>query len=235
MIININKPAGITSYDVIRILKKIFISPEKFQLSHKWQKVVDDYHNGKIGHGGTLDPFASGVLIVATDQDTKKINEIQSMPKQYIAGIKFGYISDTYDIDGNISPVHIQQSVWTNPKLSLRNIKKNLNSHFTGEILQTPPSFSAKKINGQRSYQLARAGISVKLPPKKVIIYNIVVNNYSYPDLGLTIECSTGTYIRSIAHDLGQKLGCGAYCHSLIRSKIGNFTLNNSLTLPTTI
>jgi tRNA pseudouridine55 synthase len=116
--------------------------------------------------------------------------------------------------------------------LSLRNINNILTSHFTGEILQTPPAFSAKKINGKRAYELARAGKSVKLAKKKVIIYNIGVNSFKYPDLSLTIDCSSGTYIRSIAHDLGQLMSAGAYCYSLIRTKIGEYKLSKSIHLP---
>lgn len=236
MIINIFKPAGITSFDVIRIIKFIFRHPEQFKSDPIWQKIITNYQGGKIGHAGTLDPFAEGVLIVATDQDTKKITEIQSQTKEYQTKLKLGYISDTYDINGDIIPVRatlaVAPSVGAIHELPLQKIKNTLISHFIGEISQTPPIFSAKKIDGQRAYKLARAGKSVKLAPKKVVIYSIGVNSYNYPDLDLTINCSSGTYIRSIAHDLGQLLGFGAYCHSLIRTKIGEYDTKNSISLP---
>ena len=236
MIINTYKPIGITSYDVIRILKFILHHPKLYSDISTWKDIIDNYQGGKIGHAGTLDPFAEGVLVVCTDQDTKKIPDIQSQPKEYQTIFKFGYISDTYDIDGIIKSVRatlaVAPSVGAIHELPLKNIKKFLNSHFTGEILQTPPAFSAKKINGKRAYELARAGKSVKLGRKKVVVYNIGVNKYDYPDLELIIICGSGTYIRSIAHDLGQLLHVGAYCHSLIRTKIGEYAIKNSLHLP---
>ncbi len=226
MILNLFKPVGITSYDCIRILKFIFRYPDKFSHIPEWQEVIEKYEGGKIGHAGTLDPFAEGVLIICTDKDTKKISEIQSMQKEYIAGIKFGFVSDTYDVDGNI------QQIEKSCELSQKDIQEMLVTNFTGEISQTPPSFSAKKINGERAYKLARAGKSVKLEPKKVLIYNIGVNKYEYPDLEITVNCGSGTYIRSIAHDLGQELNNGAYCHSLIRTKIGEYDFEKSIKLP---
>lgn len=228
MIINIYKPIGITSYDVIRILKFILHHPKLYSDISIWKDIIDNYQDGKIGHAGTLDPFAEGVLIVCTDQDTKKISDIQSQSKEYIANINLGSISNTYDVDGDITPVRADPCVRPTKKI----IQNTLNSHFTGEILQTPPAFSAKKINGKRAYDLARAGKSVKLDRKKVVVYNIGVNKYDYPDLELIINCGSGTYIRSIAHDLGQLLHVGAYCHSLIRTKIGEYAIKNSLHLP---
>jgi tRNA pseudouridine55 synthase len=229
MIINLYKPTGITSFDCIRIIKFIFKYPEKFADNNDWQKIIKEYKGGKIGHAGTLDPFAEGVLIICTDQDTKNISLIQAKQKEYVANIKLGFTSDTYDLDGHI----VQTYHGTSPcDLNMNKISKILYNNFTGEILQTPPIFSAKKINGKRAYDLARQGISVKLEPKKVIIYNIDVNNYNFPNLELTINCSSGTYIRSIAHDLGQLLKIGAYCHSLTRTKIGDYHIDNSISLP---
>lgn len=215
MIQNIYKPTGLTSFDCIRILKK-----EYYQKGEK---------PPKIGHAGTLDPFADGVLIICTEKDTKIITEIQKQPKEYLATIKFGFISNTYDVEGNIQEALHAASL---PRLTISDIKKIIAEYFIGPINQTPPQFSAKKINGHRAYHLARQGISVKLQPKKVIIYNIGVNYYRYPYLKITINCSTGTYIRSIAHDLGQKLKIGAYCHQLTRTKIGEYKINDSKKLP---
>ncbi|MFA4930712.1 MAG: tRNA pseudouridine(55) synthase TruB [Patescibacteria group bacterium] len=215
MIINLNKPTGITSFDCIRILKK--------QFYNQGQKPP------KIGHAGTLDPFASGVLIICTNGDTKRISQIQNQPKEYLATIKLGFASNTYDIEGHIIESSADNSA-TKPALDV--ITNILTRNFTGEIWQTPPVFSAKKVNGQRAYHLARQGISVKLAPKKVVIYNIGVNYYRYPFLQLKIGCSQGTYIRSIAHDLGQILKIGAYCHQLIRTRVGEYRLEQASDLP---
>ncbi|MBU0647782.1 tRNA pseudouridine(55) synthase TruB [Patescibacteria group bacterium] len=214
MISNIYKPTNLTSFDCIRILKKQY-----YQAGKK---------PPKIGHAGTLDPFADGALIICTEKDTKKISEIQHQPKEYLTTIKLGYTSDTYDVDGHI--VETQNLASLSPPTK-SNIKKILENNFLGEILQTPPIFSAKKVGGQRSYSLARKGLSVKLSPKKVLIYNIGVNSYRYPYLKLTIKCSTGTYIRSIAHDLGQILNTGAYCHQLTRTKVGEYSIDDSTKL----
>jgi tRNA pseudouridine55 synthase len=229
MIINLYKPTGITSFDCIRIIKFIFKYPEKFADNNDWQNIIKKYKGGKIGHAGTLDPFAEGVLVICTDQDTKNISQIQAKQKEYAANIKLGFASDTYDLDGHIVQTYHGTSLCD---LNINKISKILQNNFTGEILQTPPIFSAKKINGKRAYDLARQGISVKLEPKKVIIYNIDVNNYNFPNLELTINCSSGTYIRSIAHDLGQLLKIGAYCYSLTRTKIGDYHIDNSISLP---
>jgi len=227
MILNILKPQFITSYDCIRMLKYLFRHPDQFTDDKTWSKISAQYQGGKIGHAGTLDPFAEGVLVICTDKDTKKIPEIQSQPKEYQALVKLGQVSDTYDVEGKIT-----KTAKNLEKPDKTNVEKILKSHFTGEIMQTPPAFSAKKIKGKRAYQLASAGKRVKLAPKKVIIYNIGVNKYGYPDLELTIECGSGTYIRSIAHDLGKILKTGGYCHSLTRTRVGEYQIENSITLP---
>ncbi|HPN67479.1 MAG TPA: tRNA pseudouridine(55) synthase TruB [bacterium] len=226
MFINLYKPSGVSSYDCIRIIKFIFKYPEKFADNNDWQKIIKEYKGGTIGHAGTLDPFADGVLIVCTDQDTKSITDIQNQPKEYQTIIKLGASSNTYDIEGIITP---QKNKFIPTQSAIIEVIKQ---SLIGEINQYPPSFSAKKINGQRAYQLARQNISVKLSPKKVIIYNIDVNDYAHPDLQLTIKCSSGTYIRSIAHDLGQLLQTGAYCHSLSRLAIGTYRYVDSIPLP---
>jgi len=228
MIFSINKPADITSFDCIRIVKNIFRHPEEYKQEVDWQNIIHQYQGGKIGHAGTLDPFANGVLVICTDQDTKKISAIQSAPKEYQALIKLGMVSNTYDVEGNITKT---KQIRTKPDKTI--IKNILKTNFNGEILQTPPVFSAKKIQGKRAYQLARAGQDVKMIPKKVVIYNIGVKKYDYPDLELLIECGSGTYIRSIAHDLGQLLGTGGYCHALTRSRVGEYGIENSISLPT--
>ena len=187
---------------------------------------IDNKKIPKIGHAGTLDPFADGVLLVCTDKDTKKISELQLLPKNYLATFILGYESDTYDTEGNISKNYPQYIP------SLPKINKIIRENFVGEISQLPPIFSAKKINGQPAYKLARLGKKINLKPKKVIIYNIGVNNYSYPYLSLSITCGSGTYIRSIAHDLGRITKTGAFCLSLTRDRIGEYTVAQSIRLP---
>ena len=223
MILNIYKPTNITSYDCIRIIKKI--KKDNFP----WLKNINssDIFTNKIGHAGTLDPFAEGVLVICTDSDTKKITEIQSQSKEYLATIKFGFTSSTYDPEGDIVVVENFQ-----PLPTKQQITEIISKNFIGEISQIPPIFSAKKINGQRAYQLARNNKTVKLSPKKVIIYDIEIIKYKYPNLQLKITCGSGTYIRSIAHDLGQILKIGGYCTDLIRTRVGEWEQKNSYHLP---
>ncbi len=223
MILNIHKPTGLTSYDCIRIIKNV----KKNDLP--WLDKIESRQIfvKKIGHAGTLDPFADGVLVICTDQDTKKINSIQSQPKEYLATIKLGYISSTYDPEGDITEIDNSQFQPTKSQIA-----KIISEDFIGEINQTPPIFSAKKINGQRAYLLARHNKTVKLTPKKVIIYKVDIINYSYPNLDLKITCGSGTYIRSIAHDLGQILKSGGYCSKLTRTRVGEYQIENSNHLP---
>lgn len=225
MILNIYKPTNITSYDCIRIIKKI----KKDNLTWLENKKSSEIFVKKIGHAGTLDPFAEGILIICTDADTKKIADIQSQSKEYLATIKFGLISSTYDPEGDIVAVENLQPL---PIPTKNQIQKIIDEKFIGEILQMPPIFSAKKINGQRAYQLAQSNKTVNLSPKKVIIYDIEITKYKYPDLQLKITCGSGTYIRSIAHDLGQQLQIGAYCTELIRTRVGKWSVENSQPLP---
>ncbi len=223
MILNIYKPTNITSYDCIRIIKKI----KKDNIPWLKNVISSNIFTKKIGHAGTLDPFAEGVLVICTDTDTKKIIEIQSQPKEYLATIKFGFTSSTYDPEGDIVEVKNYQ-----PLPTKQQIAKIISENFIGEISQMPPIFSAKKINGQRAYQLARNNKTVKLSPKKVIISEIEIIKYKYPNLQLKITCGSGTYIRSIAHDLGQILKTGGYCTNLIRTRVGEWEQKNSHHLP---
>ena len=202
-ILLIDKPAGITSFDVIRRLRRT--------LGIK-----------KMGHAGTLDPFATGLLIVATGTATKQISHYMGMEKEYEALFEFGKISTTYDVDGTITEADADLS-----KISREKFEEALPS-FIGEILQTPPAFSAKKINGQRAYDLARKGIAVVLEPRKVLVRSIEILAWSWPLVRVRIRCGKGTYIRSIAHDLGQKLGRGAYVKELRRTAIGEFRVENA-------
>ena len=180
----------------------------------------------KVGHAGTLDPFASGLLIVGVGREaTKRLDEFKAMPKTYVATIKLGAISDTYDRTGNIKKIFNEYS--TNITPTIKQIKKIIKS-FVGKQLQTPPMFSAKKINGKKLYELARKGIEIERRPNEIEIYKIKILDYSWPLLKIEVRCSAGTYIRSLAHDIGQKLGVGAYCRDLTRTKIGRYHLNKA-------
>jgi tRNA pseudouridine55 synthase len=200
----INKPSGPTSHDIVDALRRI---------------------TGvrKIGHAGTLDPFASGLLILGVGREaTKKLSVFLKQDKEYTGKIKLGAVSTTYDRDGEIRLVQGAEAVmWSEIK--------NVLTKFVGSIEQVPPAFSAKKIKGKKLYELARTGIEVKLKPVSVIIYSIKLLNYDWPFLEIRVKCSSGTYIRSLAHDIGRSLGCGGYLEELCRTKIGKFSLNEAV------
>ena len=199
--LNIYKPKGITSFDVIRFLRR------KSGIK-------------KMGHIGTLDPAAEGVLVVAIGQATKLIEFMMDHDKKYMAEILLGKKSNTYDSEGEITELSSQ-------KPSEKEILKVLKS-FLGKIEQIPPAYSAIKISGKRAYDLARAGKEVEMKKRNVVVHSIEMSDYNYPIVVLLIHCGTGTYIRSIANDLGEKLGVGAYLHSLKRTAVDNFTVDES-------
>ena len=206
MIIPINKPAAITSHTVVNKLRKF-------------------YGIKKIGHAGTLDPFATGVLILLVGREsTKRSQELMKQDKIYRAKLKLGYISDTYDKDGVIQEYNIQ-------KVPTRLEIDQIIASFVGEISQIPPMYSAIKINGKKMYELARKGQTVDIPPRLVNIYNIIVLDYTYPYLTLDIACSSGTYIRSLGYDIGIQLGVGAYLETLERRQSGEYNIENCYTL----
>lgn len=205
----IDKPAGWTSFDIVA---KIRNSKSK----QAGQKV-------KVGHAGTLDPFATGLLIVLVGNETKKQDEFMKQDKEYLATLKLGETSSTGDPEGETTKV-------TDKIPTDHDIKKAL-VKFTGKIEQTPPQHSAIKINGKRAYELARAGQKVKLKPRTIIIYSMVVLDYNYPELKIKVRCSSGTYIRTLAEDIGKELGTGAYLTGLRRTKIGNFKIEDSKTI----
>ncbi|MGB9598655.1 MAG: tRNA pseudouridine(55) synthase TruB, partial [Minisyncoccales bacterium] len=196
----VNKPSGLSSHDLVDRLRKITGIK-------------------KIGHGGTLDPFAQGLLILGISREfTKRLSFFQKKDKQYIATLKLGFESDTFDREGKI----VKKEVKEIPKIE--KIKEVLKS-FLGEIEQIPPPFSAKKIKGKKLYQFARKGIFLKRKASKIKIYQISILNYRFPFLKIKVKCSAGTYIRSLAFDLGKKLKCGALLEELIRTKIGSFSI----------
>jgi len=195
----IDKEKGMTSFDVIRVLKR------KFGIKKL-----------KIGHAGTLDPIATGLMIVAIGKATKLLGGFLGANKTYIGSAKFGAVSDTYDADGKITEMSDIAPV------SLDLIKKVVQEKFVGKINQMPPKFSAKKVDGKRAYDLARKGEEFTLKPKEIEVYDFKILSFKWPHVEFSVSGSSGTYIRSLVHDLGQALKVGAYMDSLRRTQIGN-------------
>ena len=208
-ILLIDKPSGITSFDVIRKLRGNFAGRAP-----------------KMGHAGTLDPLASGLLIIGLNKATKRLAHFMNMPKTYEVAIEFGKVSDTYDAAGNIENSAAAAAALNIIKEEF--FEKTL-QQFIGKISQMPPDFSAKRINGKRAYDLARKGISPQLKPQTVEIYSLEITNWDWPFVSLRVKCGKGTYIRSLAHDLGQKLGCGGYVKELRRTAIGDFKVEQAV------
>ena len=202
MIINLNKPIGWTSFDVCKKVKKI--TKEK-----------------KVGHGGTLDPFAGGVLVIGTGQDTKNLKNISDEKKSYDAILFLGEITNTLDVEGRV----IQKRKV--PKLNKKKITDAL-EHFIGDYNQTPPMFSAKKIAGRKLYEYARKNIYVKRDPIMLKIFSISLNSFNEKNISFSVECSKGTYVRVLGKDISERLGTVGYLRSLTRTKVGEYTLNNS-------
>lgn len=195
----IDKPVQWTSFDIVKKLR--------YGLKIK-----------KIGHAGTLDPLASGLLILCTGKMTKQIESYQAREKEYTGTIVLGARTPSYDLETPVEvvadPGHLQQST----------IEQALNQ-FRGEILQVPPAHSAIKVQGKRAYQNARAGKAQKLDPRPVTVSTFEITHYRTPEVGFRIVCSKGTYIRSLANDLGEALGVGGYLSSLRRTRIGEFSV----------
>jgi tRNA pseudouridine55 synthase len=208
-ILLIDKPPGWTSHDVVAKVRGVL----KAQTG---QKV-------KVGHTGTLDPMATGLLILVVGKYTKQAEQFSKMNKTYEAEVTLGYTSTTADKEGELTKKSARQP-------SQKEVDDVL-STFLGEIEQTPPAFSAIKVNGQRAYKAARAGKTVEIEPRKVTIYEIKDVNYEYPILKFTAKVSSGTYIRTLAEDIGQKLATGAYLSSLRRTQVGQLDISESVTL----
>ncbi len=203
-IINVYKPTGITSFDVVRKIKKIA-------------------RQKKVGHCGTLDPEASGVLPVCLGRATKAIEFIMDDFKIYEAELKLGVVTDTYDREGKI----IEEK---NVNLQSEEVIAAINS-FVGEIEQIPPMYSALKHNGQKLYELARQGIEIEREPRKITIYSIDIVEIKIPIVKILVKCSKGTYIRSLCYDIGSALGCGAMMWSLERHGTGSFVKEDSINI----
>ncbi|MBR6097519.1 tRNA pseudouridine(55) synthase TruB [Candidatus Saccharibacteria bacterium] len=204
-IIFVDKPAGMTSFGAVARVRRV--------LSEKAGKKI------KVGHTGTLDPFATGLLILMAGKATKKAMEFTKLDKVYEATIRLGATSSTGDPEGEI----VVKSTTIN--YSRQRIEEVLQK-FLGKIEQRPPRFSAIKIDGQRAYKLARAGKEVEMPTRTVEIYSIELIDYSAPFIKIRTHVSSGTYIRTLAEDIGKELGCGAYCTELRRTKIAEYDIN---------
>ncbi|MER3570378.1 MAG: tRNA pseudouridine(55) synthase TruB [Patescibacteria group bacterium] len=201
-IVLFNKPKGKTSNEIVEYFKKLT--------------------NKKVGHGGTLDPLAEGLLILGIGEYTKQLNKfLKESKKTYIAEIELGAFSDTFDAEGKIEKTNKEI-----PEIEI--IEENLKS-FIGEIEQRPPIYSALKIKGKPAYEYARKGRKIEIEPRKVFVYDLKIIEYQKPVLKILAEVGSGVYIRSLANDLGEKLGCGGYLKSLIRTKINEFSLENAL------
>jgi tRNA pseudouridine55 synthase len=252
-ILCVDKPAGLTSFGVVARVRR----------------VLSEYagHKVKVGHAGTLDPFATGLMILGVGKGTKRMGEFLKLDKEYVATVRLGEVSTTGDPEGEITAfvprgavsaraslrgavlpslasvvTDCESPLGTNAVISdgkspSPNIRCNLPSgaqveevlaKFTGEIEQVPPVYSAIKIDGQRAYKLARKGVEVEMPKRRVKIYEIELLDYAWPELKVRVACSSGTYIRTLAQDIGEALGVGAYCSALRRTKIGDYSVEGA-------
>nr|WP_081678763.1 tRNA pseudouridine(55) synthase TruB [Blautia wexlerae] len=207
-VIVIRKEKGFTSHDVVAKLRGIL-------------------HMKKIGHTGTLDPDAEGVLPVALGKATRLVDMITDKEKTYEAVMRLGVVTDTQDMSGTVLSQTTELSV-TEEELC------TVVSSFVGDYMQVPPMYSALKINGKKLYELAREGKTVERKPRPVHFYEIEILDISFPLVRFRVTCSKGTYIRTLCHDIGEKLGCGAAMESLLRTKVGRFTLDDAITLAQT-
>ena len=207
-VIVIRKEKGFTSHDVVAKLRGIL-------------------HMKKIGHTGTLDPDAEGVLPVALGKATRLVDMITDKEKTYEAVMRLGVVTDTQDMSGTVLSQTTELSVAEEELCTVV-------SSFVGDYMQVPPMYSALKVNGKKLYELAREGKTVERKPRPVHFYEIEILDISFPLVRFRVTCSKGTYIRTLCHDIGEKLGCGAAMESLLRTKVGRFTLDDAITLAQT-
>jgi tRNA pseudouridine55 synthase len=205
----IDKPAGISSFGVVGRVR--------WALSQVAGKKV------KVGHTGTLDPFATGLMIIVVGDYCKRASEFSKLDKSYEALVRLGETSTTGDPEGEITP-------HDGPRPSREQVEQAM-AKFRGEITQTPPAYSAIKINGQRAYKLARAGQAVEMPSRTVTVSKLEALAYEYPELRIVCDVSSGTYIRTLAEDIGAALGTGAYTAELRRTRVGQWHIANAVTL----
>lgn len=205
-ILLIDKPAEMTSFGVVARVRRVLSEQNGAKT--------------KVGHCGTLDPFATGLLILCVGKECRNAGEYMKHDKVYEATIRLGQTSSTGDPEGEITTVNDKQPSHEEVDEAVKK--------FIGEIKQTPPAHSAIKINGQRAYQLARAGKEVEMPERTVTIHSLDVVEYAYPELKIRTHVSSGTYIRTLAQDIGEALGTGAYCTQLRRTMIADWDIENA-------
>ncbi len=201
----VNKPRGWTSFDVASRVRTLL-------------------HVRKVGHAGTLDPMATGLLILCTEKKTKDIDRFQGMEKEYRVGMVLGARTSSFDAETPITEYHSTEDI------TAEAIRKVM-AGFVGSQLQLPPMWSAVKVGGKRLYKYARKGKEVERTQREVLISSITVSDITIPFVEFTVVCSKGTYVRSLVNDIGTQLGCGAYVASLVRTRIGEFHLDGALTL----
>lgn len=223
----INKPLHWTSFQVVNKLKyliKSYYRNTESETAPAASKNESQKFNLKIGHAGTLDPLASGLLIVCTGKQTKNIEQYQAQEKEYTGTFYIGATTPCYDmekpIDAHYPTEHITEAL----------IYKTT-EQFTGKISQTPPLFSAIKIDGKRAYDIARAGQTAEIKPKEITITTFEITRIALPEVDFRVVCSKGTYIRSLARDFGLALNSGAHLTALCRTRIGNYKLSEALTI----
>lgn len=206
-----NKPYGWTSFQLVN----------KIRFTIKHERKIKEI---KVGHAGTLDPLATGLVIICTGQETKSIERYQNLVKEYIATFRLGATTPSFDleteIDGSFPFEHVNEEML-----------KEVLPIYTGEIVQEPPAFSAKFVDGVRAYKYARKGKDVKLSGKKVTVYKLEVLNFNLPYVTLRVECSKGTYIRALVRDIGRSLQSGAHLTDLVRQRIGDFHVENAFNI----
>jgi tRNA pseudouridine55 synthase len=204
-ILLVDKPKGITSHDVVDRVRRIF-------------------HMKKVGHAGTLDPMATGLMIILVGKATKVSQYLMSMDKEYTGTLRLGQSTDSQDAEGTVTE---ERPV---PSLTEAQVLEQMKT-FVGDQYQTPPMFSAKKIGGQPLYKLARKGKTVAREPRVIHIHRFELQELALPEISFLVACSKGTYVRTIAHDIGEKFGCGAHLNVLRRTGIGDFRIEKSNTL----
>lgn len=204
-ILLVDKPQGITSHDVVAKMRRVF-------------------HIKKVGHAGTLDPMATGLLLILIGKATKASQYLMSMDKEYVGTVKLGVITDSQDADGEITE---ERPI---PALAEAQVKSEMKT-FIGDQYQTPPMFSAKKINGQKLYKLARQGKTVEREPRVIHISRFDLTEFALPELGFIVGTSKGAYVRTIAHDLGERFGCGGHLNKLRRTAVGQFRIEKASTI----
>jgi tRNA pseudouridine55 synthase len=211
VVIPFHKEYGWTSFDLVKKVRTVL-------------KAKFGYQKIRVGHAGTLDPLATGLLLICTGAATKTIQSLQLLEKEYFAEIHLGAITPSYDLETSISQTFPYEHIH-------KELVGDTLTRFTGAIQQVPPDFSAKWSNGKRAYKLARTGSALNLKPVSVYIHAIELISFELPDIIIRIVCSKGTYIRSLARDLGTALHSGAYLKNLTRTRIGDYLLGQSLTL----